>query len=252
MGIGMLSGIVETARLIDNFFSKDYTWIFSYTRMMTEYRVFQTTHNFQLRAANLTIGRGGRILASALTFELAAGDALTVTGPNGAGKSTLLRTLAGLLAAVGGRISIAGGGIEPDTPAGLYMHYLGHADALKSALTVRENLAFWAAMLGAHEKTPDIAGALDTMGLPHVADFPAGYLSAGQKRRIALARLLVADRPVWLLDEPATALDAGSQDRLVGMMRSHRSRGGIIIAATHMPIGLEGAKTLSLTPESVS
>ncbi len=203
--------------------------------------------DFRLAAANLTIGRGGQALASGLSFVLERGQALLVTGPNGAGKSTLLRTLAGLLSAIEGRISVTGTGLESGTPAGLCAHYLGHADGLKGALTVQENLQFWAAMLGGRGPQPDIAGALACVGLSHVADFPAGYLSAGQKRRIALARLLVAERPLWLLDEPATALDAASQDRLAAMMQTHRARGGVIIAATHAPLGLEDARELRLS-----
>ncbi len=203
--------------------------------------------NFRLTAANLTIGRGGQALASGLSFNLDCGQALLVTGPNGAGKSTLLRTLAGLLSAMEGAIFVTGEGLEPETPAGLCAHYLGHADGMKAALTVRENLHFWSAMLGGRGPQPDITGALLSVGLPHVADFPAGYLSAGQKRRVALARLLVAERPLWLLDEPATALDTASQDRLGTMMQAHRARGGVIIAATHAPLGLEDARELRLS-----
>ena len=210
---------------------------------MIDAPTFAGWRDFRLAVDTLAIGRGGRALASGLTFRLSCGEALTVTGPNGSGKSTLLRTLAGLLGAMAGRVSVAGEGIEADHPPGLRAHYLGHAGGLKGALTVRENLEFWAAMLGGGG---DIAAALEAVGLPHVADFPAGYLSAGQKRRIALARLLVAQRPLWLLDEPATALDSASQERLSQMMRVHRAQGGVIIAATHAPLGLEGAQELRL------
>ena len=210
---------------------------------MIDAPTFAGWRDFQLGAENLAIGRGGRTFASGLNFRLASGQALIVTGPNGAGKSTLLRTLAGLLGPIEGKVSVAGKGIEADQPAGLCAHYLGHADGMKAALSVRENLEFWAAMLGGGG---DITAALEAVGLPHVADFPAGYLSAGQKRRIALARLLVAQRPLWLLDEPATALDTASQERLAQMMRAHRARGGVVIAATHAPLGLEGAQELQL------
>ncbi len=129
-------------------------------------------------------------------------------------------------------------------------HYVGHADGLKSALTALENLAFWASMLGASAKGSkgEISPqqALEKVGLARIGDFPVGYLSAGQKRRVALARLFVAARPVWILDEPATALDVGSQQRFAQAMAEHRAGGGMILAATHAPLGLVDAKELRL------
>ncbi len=205
---------------------------------------------FSLAVENLGIGRGGRVLAAGLSFRLEAGQALVVTGPNGAGKSTLLRTLAGLLPALGGRVRADGPGIDGDGPPGLAAHYVGHADGLKNALSVAENLEFWAAMLAAGRAESRVnktcKDALRVLGLPHVIDFPAGYLSAGQRRRVALARLLVAFRPLWLLDEPATALDAASQETLAQLMHAHLGEGGIVIAATHAQLGLEHAKELRL------
>ena len=238
----------ETARLIDNFCAK------GYTKIMIDHSTFAGWRGFELSARKLAIGRGGRTLAAGLEFTLHGGEALVVTGPNGAGKSTLLRSMAGLLTLAGGEISVTGDDIEAETPPGLCAHYLGHADAMKGALSVRENLVFWASMLARGQmgqKGLSTEQALAAVGLPHIVDFPAGYLSAGQKRRIAMARLLVAPRPLWLLDEPTTALDAASQQRFAGVMREHLARGGAIVAATHAPLGLEGARELRLEGRAV-
>jgi heme exporter protein A len=198
----------------------------------------------RLVGANIAIERGGRRLFSDLSFEAPAGEALIVTGPNGAGKSSLLRAIAGLLTLASGAVVLEGG--EADQDIGEQAHYLGHADALKGALTARENLDFWAAMLRG-EKAPagsaeemDAGAALERLGLAHIIDFPVSVLSAGQKRRVALARLLVAYRPLWLLDEPSSALDASAQARLAEIMRAHLASGGVIVAATHAPLGLDG------------
>jgi heme exporter protein A len=197
----------------------------------------------RLSGAEVTIERGGRRLFCDLTFEASAGEALTVAGPNGAGKSSLLRAIAGLLPVAAGAIVLEGG--DDELNIGEQAHYLGHADALKSALTARENLDFWAAMLRGEDSADEAApmsalAALDRLGLAHVAGFPVHVLSAGQKRRVALARLLVAHRPLWLLDEPTSALDAAAQAALTQMMRAHLSAGGLIVAATHAPLGLDG------------
>ncbi len=189
----------------------------------------------QLSASRLTVERGGRIVFSNLSFGLDKGGSLTITGPNGAGKSTLLRVLAGLLPLSGGTISWWPGGILSEQA-----HYVGHADALKGLLTVAENLAFLAAMLDAGNGGMPVATALAEFGLSHVANLPVTYLSAGQKRRAALAKLLVAKRPVWLLDEPLSALDAASQALLATIMAAHVARGGIIVAATHARLDLAG------------
>jgi heme exporter protein A len=198
-----------------------------------------------LSVERLALSRGGRLVVSDVAFRIESGEALLVTGPNGAGKSTLLRALAGLLRPSSGTIRLVGPQIDPDDPPGLYAHYVGHADALKSALTARENLAFWGAALG-RARTADPVGALQRVGLPHVADIPAGWLSAGQKRRVSLGRLFVAARPVWILDEPATALDKASQSRLADAMAEHRASGGLVVAATHAPLGLEDAHELRM------
>ena len=194
----------------------------------------------RLAAENLTLERGGRRLFANLSFEAKAGEALVVTGPNGAGKSSLLRGLAGFLPFASGAVRLEGGAASLQEQA----HYLGHADALKAALTAAENLGFWAEMLGG--RAANVAPALARLWLPHVADFPVRALSAGQKRRVALARLLVAPRALWLLDEPTTALDAGAQTLFAGIMRAHLETGGIVVAATHAPLGLEGAKSVRL------
>ncbi len=191
----------------------------------------------QLSASRLTVERGGRIVVSNLSFVLDAGRSLTVTGPNGAGKSTLLRALAGLLPLSGGTISwspLSGATLSEQA------HYVGHADALKGLLTVAENLAFLAAMLDAGNGGMPVATALAEFGLSHVANLPVTYLSAGQKRRAALAKLLVTKRPVWLLDEPLSALDAASQALLAAIMGAHLAQGGMIVAATHARLDLAG------------
>jgi len=191
----------------------------------------------RLSASSLTVERGGRIVFSNLSFELNAGGSLTVTGPNGAGKSTLLRALAGLLPLRGGTITctpLSGGTLAEQA------HYIGHVDALKGLLTVAENLAFLAAMLDAGHGGMPVAAALAEFGLSHAASLPVTYLSAGQKRRAALAKLLAVKRPVWLLDEPTTALDAASQARMAEIMAAHLAQGGMIVAATHAKLGLPG------------
>ncbi|WP_026607487.1 heme ABC exporter ATP-binding protein CcmA [Methylocapsa acidiphila] len=189
----------------------------------------------QLSVSGLSVERGGRIVFSALSFTLQAGESLVVTGRNGAGKSSLLRALAGLLPSAEGAISYAPASDEP-----LYemTHYVGHADALKSALTARENLAFFAAALGAGRGGCSPETALDAFGLGRVAALPCAYLSAGQKRRVSLAKLLVAKRPLWLLDEPTTALDAASQETMTKVMQAHLNEGGMIVAATHASLDL--------------
>jgi len=203
---------------------------------------FEHPPNLTLRVEGLALARGGRTLASGLGFAVNSGEALVVTGPNGAGKSTLLRTLAGLLEPALGEIRLDGAGVEADMAQ--LAHYAGHADALKSALTVAENLDFGARALGGAGLSA--IEALGALNLAHVLDLPVGYLSAGQRRRAALARLLVAPRPIWLLDEPATALDVASQARLDDIMRAHLDAGGLIVAATHAPLGLAGARELKL------
>lgn len=195
----------------------------------------------RIAADRLSCRRSGRRVFSGLSFELGAGEALVVTGRNGAGKSSLLTILSGRLAPESGMIRVEGIG-ERTLPESL--HLVGHRDALKESLTARENLAFAQAMLGSPLSSPELA--LETVGLAHAAELPVAYLSAGQRRRVALARLLVAHRPLWLLDEPTAALDAASQATLAGLMRAHLDRGGLIIAATHGPLGLSDVRELRI------
>jgi len=178
--------------------------------------------------------RGGREVFSGLDFEISGGEALAVTGRNGSGKTSLLRLIAGLLTAGGGTIGIDGGDAELTLPE--QAHYLGHRDAQKPALSVMENLSFWRDFLGG--EIEDAAECLAQVGLSHALDLPAAYLSAGQRRRLSLARLLAVRRPVWLLDEPTTALDASGQTMFAGLMRDHLAGGGLIVAATHGPLGI--------------
>jgi heme exporter protein A len=195
----------------------------------------------QLAASDLTCERGGRQVFRNICFSVAGGQALQVVGRNGAGKSSLLRMIAGLVRIAGGSLALKGG--DPELTLPEQAHYLGHQDALKPALSVAENLDFWLRYLGSGG---DVSAALATVGLDAVADLPAGYLSAGQRRRLSIARLAAAPRPLWLLDEPASALDVAAQERLAALMRGHLAGGGIIVAAVHGPIGLDKAQELRL------
>jgi len=193
-------------------------------------------------ASNLGCVRGFREIFRNVNFSVSSGEALAVLGPNGAGKSSLLRIVAGLLRAASGGLTLEGG--DPELTIPEQAHYVGHQDALKPSLSVAENLAFWARYLG--DGPVATGGALDAVGLAAIRDLPAGYLSAGQRRRLSLARLLAVRRPIWLLDEAAAALDHASQARLVEWMRAHLAEGGLILAATHAPLGLAPVQELRL------
>ena len=185
--------------------------------------------------AGLAIERGGWRLFENLSFAARPGEHVALTGPNGAGKTSLLRAIAGFLRPSAGTVSIAD---DPESR----IHFLGHHDGLKPALDARAHVRFWAELLGGAADA-----AIDKVGLSRVADLPARTLSAGQSRRLALARLLVAPRPVWLLDEPAAALDAAGKALLDDLMAAHRRDGGVIIAAVHEPLGAP-SQTIDLRP----
>jgi len=196
----------------------------------------------RLSATDLACRRGGREVFAGVSFSVAAGESLTIRGRNGAGKSSLLRTVVGLVRFAGGKLSLEGG--DPDLTMGEQAHYLGHLDALKPSLSVEENLRFWSSFLGA--ASVDLSEPLRAVGLDALADLPAAYLSAGQRRRLSIARLLAARRPLWLLDEPTSTLDAAAQTKLAEIMRAHLDGGGIILAATHGTLQLDGARELNL------
>ena len=194
--------------------------------------------------------RGERPVFSGVSFRLEPGDALTLVGPNGAGKSSLLRILAGLLRAAGGTLIWDGRPVDQDWAAHRErLHYVGHLDAVKPTLTVAENLDGWARFKGAARAAPD---ALEALGIESLADVPGRYLSAGQRRRLALARVLATPAPLWLLDEPTVTLDADAAARVGAMIAAHRAGGGMAIVATHGEIALDGAQRLDLGSHAIT
>ena len=193
-----------------------------------------------LTASNLTCERGGRIVFRDVSFTLAEGELLQLTGPNGSGKSSLIRLIAGLGEARSGTLALSGG--QPGLDIAQQAHLIAHQEAVKTALSVRENLAFWRDFLGGGA----VDEALEAFGLTRLSAYPAGLLSAGQKRRLALARLVLVPRRLWLLDEPTVGLDAASLARLLAVMAAQLDRGGMIIAATHVPLGREPDRRLDL------
>ena len=184
-----------------------------------------------LRATGLSCGRGGMALTSGLSFSVSNGQCLLLRGPNGTGKTTLLLTLAGVVTPLDGGFALEGAGEDERV-----IHYCGHRNAVKPRLTVLENLTFWAGVNG--RTGIGTQAALDDVGLGALGDLDAGYLSAGQSRRLALARLLVSHRPLWLLDEPTAALDTEGHDLVTRLIDQHLDSGGCAIAATHDPITL--------------
>lgn len=202
-----------------------------------------------LAVEGLVCIRGERQLFENLNFRLASGEALLLHGPNGSGKSSLLRLLAGFLPPADGRVLWDGVPVDDDPEAHrARLQYLGHQDAMKPQLTAEENLLFWAQLLGlgAAEAATAAAAALDAAGLARQRRLPGRYLSAGQKRRLALARLLVAPATLWLLDEPTNALDSAAVAWLGTVLAEHRARGGIVLLASHVAVPLPDARVLDL------
>lgn len=187
-----------------------------------------------LTVSNLSVLRASRHLLSGVGFEVLSGQALILRGPNGLGKTTLLRTIAGLQPVYEGQVDM------PEDAA----VYAGHLDGIKSTLTVRENLEFWASVFG----TKTIDAAISAFDMGYLIDRPGGMLSAGQKRRLGLARLIVTGRPIWLLDEPTVSLDTAAVAQFGAMIQAHLERGGVAVIATHIDLGLgDRAATVDLT-----
>lgn len=207
----------------------------------------------KFEARQISINRGARRIVQGLNFSLTNGDALIVTGENGSGKSTLLRALAGLLPLAEGSLhfDLLEEGADDPMIIREQIHYLGHQNAMKPALSVRENLEFWQGYSTSGTSSDGLEGmtiieALDFVELPHVLDLPFGYLSTGMKRRVSIAKLLITEKPIWIVDEPTAGLDAKSSAMFTGLCKDHCANGGILIAATHLPLGIEGAKTLEV------
>lgn len=202
----------------------------------------------RLLAKDLSAHRGEDLIFSKVSFGLKGGEALLLTGRNGSGKSTLLRVAAGLLRPASGSISLWYDETRKAHNLPEAAHYLGHRNAMKMELSVRENLQFWQAFFGDSEggQGLSILDAASAVELEQVLHLPFGYLSAGQQRRMAFAKLLVAYRPVWIVDEPTAALDVSAEALLARLMREHQRQGGMILAATHQPLELDGMKRLEM------
>ncbi|MDZ7823866.1 MAG: heme ABC exporter ATP-binding protein CcmA [Ahrensia sp.] len=207
--------------------------ISTFTNFMAKHD--RTGFLMKLIAENLSADRGEVRIFEKVSFELSAGEGMVVTGPNGAGKSTLLRVLAGFLRSSQGRVQLDGGELAPQS------HFLGPNNGMKPNLSVAENLDFWRRY---YVGTSNIYDALEKVQLAHVRDMPFNDLSTGQKRRVAIARVFVAHRPVWLMDEPTSGLDSDAEAMFAALVADHMNGGGIVIAATHLPIVVKGMKRL--------
>ena len=199
------------------------------------------------KGEGLACERGERLVFAGLSFAVDRGGVLVLTGPNGSGKSSLLRLMAGLLKPADGLLSWDGQAVSDDPEAHRRrLHYLGHLEAVKPVLTPIENLAFWAAIKGGGVDRASLLDALDRFGLKALADMPSRYLSAGQRRRLALARLLAAPGDLWLLDEPTVGLDSASVERLAAEIEAARARGLAVVLATHLDLPLKDIQRLEL------
>ncbi len=212
-------------------------------------KILMKVSSMRLVAENLSARRGEDLIFTDISFTLGAGESLVLTGRNGSGKSTLLRVVAGLLRPETGRVTWISDKAESGMRAAEACHYLGHRNAMKAELTVSENLSFWKEFFGDVDGGGGISPgeAADAVGLGGIIHLPFGYLSAGQQRRMAFAKLLVAYRPVWILDEPTAALDMSAEGVFTGLINAHLATGGIVLAATHQPLGLENARELKMT-----
>lgn len=202
--------------------------------------------SLRLSVEDLAVARGGRRIVERIRFSAGPGDYVEITGPNGAGKTSLLRALAGLLRPLEGRITMSSnfGPIHRDEQA-VSMHLVGHRDGVKGPLSVADHMTFWAGLYDG----ADAEAVLERVGLKPLAERPTRTLSAGQARRLALARLLLAPRPVWLLDEPAATLDIAGRAWLLGLVSDHMASGGIVVAAVHDPIGAVPSQRVVLNPQ---
>lgn len=189
---------------------------------------------------DLACERGGRIVFSDLSFTLGGSECMLVKGPNGAGKTTLLRAICGLSELTSGALHL--GGFSGDLTIGQRAHYIAHADAIKPALSVAENLEFWAAFNGGG----DVAAALAAFDLEPLSGYSAGLLSSGQRRRLALSRLAVSPRPIWLLDEPTVGLDSASQELLESLLETHLKAGGMALVASHTELNVKFSRELDM------
>jgi heme exporter protein A len=196
----------------------------------------------KLVAERLAVMRGPRSIFRGISFAVAAGEALVLTGANGVGKTTLLRAVAGFLPLADGRVRLEG--VADDSPLGDFCHYVGHLNGVKRSLTVLETLRFFSSFLGGDAARADTAAR--SLNLDGLLDVPSGYLSAGQKRRLALARLVCAERPVWVMDEPTVSLDTASQDLLARIVNAHLAGGGMVLAATHIGLGWDNMTAFDL------
>ena len=201
--------------------------------------------SWKLIVRDLAVERGDRRVLDHVSFTVGCGEAVVLRGPNGTGKTTLIRAIAGLLPAAAGEIDLEGR--PADAPVGTHCHYSAHRNALKGDLSVRENLLFWKEISGGRASSFD--GISERVDLLDLVDIPVRYLSAGQQRRVALARLLVNPRPLWLLDEPTVSLDQSHTELFAGLANEHLVDGGMIVAATHVPLGFMRERVLRLAAE---